>query len=290
VRSQRSLAWLLLLTGLALGTLQGSAPRRTAFRAGGHWVLSGDFHVHAFPGDGALAAWSLRRQAQHAGLDVFAITNHNQTLAARLGRLAGSSDGPILIVGEEITNPGFHLIAVGIEQPIEWDRPAAELIDAVHAQGGIAIAAHPGRRYWDGWDDRALARLDGVEVAHPSRQHNSDAARDFDAFYERVRQLNPDVAAIGSSDFHASPSLARCRTYVFAREHSQAGVLDAIRHGRTVAEDADGRLHGDPGLVRLVEARRPAGSSDPHPAWRLLAVTCAWVGLLGLVVLGRGER
>jgi hypothetical protein len=77
---------------------------------------------------------------------------------------------------------------------------------------------------------------------------------------------------------------------VFAREHSQAGMLDAIRHGRTVAEDADGRLHGDPALVRLVESQRPAGSSDPHPAWRFFAVTCAWIGLLGLVVLGRGER
>jgi len=282
---------LLLLTGLAVGTLLDSVSRRPDVREGEFRVLSGDFHVHAFPGDGALAAWSLRRQAQHSGLDVFALTNHNQTLAARLGRrLAGSSDGPILIVGEEITNPGFHLIAVGIEHPIEWDRPAAELIDAVHAQGGVAIAGHPARAYWDGWDDRALGRLDGVEVAHPSRHLDSDAAQAFDAFYDRARRQNPDVAAIGSSDFHATPSLARCRTYVFAREHSQAGVLDAIRHGRTVAEDADGRLHGDPALVRLVESQRPAGSSDLHPAWRRFAVTCAWIGLLGLVVLGRGER
>jgi hypothetical protein len=282
---------LLLLTGQAVGTMQDSVSRRTAVRAGEYWVLSGDFHVHAFPGDGALVPWSLRGHAQHAGLDVFAITNHNQTLAGQLvRRLPGSPDGPIVIVGEEITNPGFHLIAVGIEQPIEWDRPAADLIDAVHAQGGVTIAAHPARKYWDGWDGRALDRLDGVEVAHPSRHRDSEAARAFDAFYERVRQRNPDVAAIGSSDFHASPSLAACRTYLFAREHSQAGVIDAIRHGRTVAEDATGRLHGDPELVGLVETRRPAGSSDPHPAWRLLSVTCAWMGLLGLVVLSPSKR
>ena len=60
----------LLLLGVVLGTLADRTPQRESLRAGDYWVLSGDFHVHAFPGDGLLAPWLLRREAARAGLDV----------------------------------------------------------------------------------------------------------------------------------------------------------------------------------------------------------------------------
>ena len=54
----------------------------------------------------------LQRHAAHVGLDVIAITNHNQTLAGRLGRAAAQpSTGPLVLVGEEITGRDYHLIA-----------------------------------------------------------------------------------------------------------------------------------------------------------------------------------
>ena len=115
-------------------------------------------------------------------------------------------------------------------------------IDEVHAQGGIAIAAHPTRDYSGGWDDEAIARLDGVEAAHPALAEGDDVERDFAGFVERARALNPGIAAIGSSDFHVHDRLGRCRTYVFAHERSAAAVIEAVRAGRTVAESADGRL------------------------------------------------
>jgi len=291
MRVRRMLAALLFGVGIGVGTLADTMPERTVARSGEFLILAGDFHVHAFPGDGSLAAWALRREARRAGLDVFAVTNHNQTFAARLVHgLARFSGDPLAIVGEEVTNPRYHLIGVGLTRTIDRDQPAAAAIAAIHAQGGVAIAAHPEREYWEGFGPEAIEALDGAERAHPVI-HDDEAARgDLAAFYDRARGRNADLAPIGSSDFHASPSLGDCRTFIFAREHSEAGVLEAIRAGRTVAADGRGGLYGDPALVALVAANRPADRADPHPLLRRLSVASAWLGLVGVVLLGGNRR
>jgi hypothetical protein len=272
---------------MVLGTLSDQRPNRLPPRAGGYWILAGDFHVHAFPGDGSLAPWAVRAEAAHAGLEVIALTNHNQMLAARLARwMAASSNDPIVLGGQEITHPRYHIAAIGLERAVNADQPAASAIADVHAQGGVAIAAHPEPSF-DGFDDAALARLDGTELAHPVIHVDERLRQDFHEFFERARRLNPRVARIGSSDFHASPSLGRCRTFVFARERSGSGVLEAIRGGLTVAVDADGRLQGEAALVRLLEHTAPTARRDEHAGWRRLSVALAWAGILGLVLFRR---
>jgi len=276
-----------LLAGIAIGTVTDQRPARTIRRTGGYVVLEGDFHVHAFPGDGALAPWTLRDHAARSGLDVFAVTNHNRTFTARLARwMAGSSDGPIVILGQEITNPRYHLIAIGLEHTVNARQPAAGAIADVHAQGGVAIAAHPTPSFHGYDDDATVAQLDGTEAGPPV-----DAAIDqqlFTAFFERARRLKPSIAPIGSSDFHASPSLASCRTFVFAREASAAGVIDAIRTGMTVAVDAQGRRYGDQTLIELISTMPSSEVTDAHPYWRRLSLALAWIGLCGML-LWRGR-
>ena len=127
-------------------------------------VLRADFHVHAFPGDGLLPAWELADEANRRGIDVVAITNHNQTLAAsfaarRSGRL------PLVLPGQEVTSPSFHLVAVGVREVVDWRLPLGGVIDAIHAQGGVAIAAHPVRHSWHA-DPESAAALDGSEAMH----------------------------------------------------------------------------------------------------------------------------
>lgn len=287
MRFARPISVLVLTAGLLSGTVGESTPALPAPRqAGEYLILAADFHVHAFPGDGALALWALRRQVERAGLHVFTLSNHNQVFTALLTRrISEGSDGPLVIAGEEVTADGYHLIAAGISERVDWNQPAADAIRDVHAQGGVAIAAHPLRFFWPGWDDEAVSLVDGVERAHGEMHFNAMAKADFAAFYERARRLNPAVAAIGSSDYHFTGTPGWCRTYVLAREYSVAGVLEAVRDGRTVAADAEGNLYGDPRLVRLVEA---AGVAPPQPAdrWQGFAVVMAWLGLLGLVMFG----
>lgn len=244
-------------------------------RAGGteKIVLAGDFHVHGFPGDGLLPRWELQREAMRRGLDVIAITNHNQTLAA--GLLSAISGSDVLVLrGEEITNPRYHMVAAGIRMTIDWRLPAAEAAAAVHAQGGVAIAAHPIETSWRSSDARALGAVDGVEAAHPVVYFIAGARPQLAAFHAAVRSVKPGVAPIGSSDVHGAPGMGDCRTYLIVDERSEKGVLDAIRNGRTVASDGRGTLTGDPALVSTVQqhATQDARIRPPYRLHKALAL------------------
>ena len=285
MKGLRRSAVVILLAGVGLGTMADTIPAREPIRAGGYEILSGDFHVHAFVGDGGISPWMLQSQAARVGLDVIAITNHNQTLAGRIGRSSQRSSGPLIIVGEEITGRDFHLIAVGIERPVDWDQPARAAIEQVHAQGGVAIAAHPLHGFAEGYDEAALTALDGLEAAHPDSLDPTITPQ-FEEFYQRILARNPEVAAIGSSDFHMSGPLGLCRTYLFVKERSQAGVIDAIRDGRTVGRCNDERLRGRPELVRLLEPHRDALAPPRDDLLSLIAMLGVWLSLVALAILG----
>jgi len=287
--STRRLAAALFLLAVVIGTVSNPRGGRVPPRVGDYWLLAGDFHVHAFPGDGSLVPWLLRDAAAHAGLDVIAVTNHNQVFTARFGQwLARFSAGPLVIAGQEITNPDYHLAAIGLDRSVNADQPAAAAIAEVHAQGGVVIAAHPTRDY-QGFDDAAVASLDGTELAHPAMDASDNERQDFAAFFARARRLNPQVSPIGSSDFHVTPAIGQCRTYLLAREHSAAGVLEAIRSGRTVAVDANRRLYGDPKLIELIERSAPMERVETPDTWRRLAVALAWIALSVMLVIGKAQ-
>ena len=271
--------------GLLAASVEPRPASREPIRSGNDWLLAVDFHVHAFPGDGALAPWLLRDEAARAGLDAFVVTNHNRVSTGRAARwLFGNTPGPLVIVGQEVTGRGFHIAAAGLEERVDWTRGAAAAIRAVHAQGGVAIAAHPSRTYRDGWNDEAVALLDGVERAHPSMQ-TPDVDRQFADFAAYASALNPAVAYIGSTDYHVALALGFCRTWVLARERSAAAVVAAVREGRTAAMDMRGRLHGNPDVARLV---RDTHVTVPEPRtptrWSRAAAAAAAVGLLLLVL------
>jgi hypothetical protein len=251
--------------------------------AGGYYVLAADFHVHAFPGDGALPPWELAREARRRGLHAIVISNHNQMVAARI-RGWFAEDGVLLIPSQEMTTPRFHMIAAGITSTIDWRLPDLDVVRAIHAQGGVAIAAHPVGTFWQG-SDALLPALDGVEVAHPLTMMEPAKRSELTSLFARAQAVNPSVAPIGSSDFHMVAPLGVDRTYVFAETATIDGVLDAVRAGRTVAQDHAGVLYGDRALTRLIEQGGVAAPVPPVPALAWMTALVALFGLLALVVL-----
>jgi hypothetical protein len=105
--------------------------------------------------------------------------------------------------------------------------------------------------------------------------------REIREFYERTRRRNADLAPVGSSDFHLIAPLGACRTYVFVREVSEQGVLEAIRNGRTVAVDDRSGMLGDPALVQRLREKRPL----PPPAPAFLPRLAALAALLAFAVM-----
>src|SRR3990167_7771314 len=48
-----------------------------------------------------------------------------------------------VIAGMEVTAIEGHVIALWVEEPLPSLRPVEEVLEAVHRQGGLAVAAHP---------------------------------------------------------------------------------------------------------------------------------------------------
>lgn len=264
------------------GTIRDRAARPDVSPPG---VLTADLHVHPFPGDGVLTIGQLQGEAMRRGLDVIAVAGHNNRVALEIAYAVGTpSESPMILQAQELTTPDFHIIAVGVRTMIDWRLTVPEAVRAIHVQGGAAIAAHPVRFAWKPEDHASLSSLDGVEVAHPMARRTGSSRREIDAFFAGVQSVNPDVAPIGSTDFHASGPLGLCRTYLLTSDRSVEGAIEAIRRGRTVAQDQFGRLLGRPEAVAEVErwlAASPAPAAVPRVD-RLLALA-ALAALAGAI-------
>jgi hypothetical protein len=292
----RLAAALVAVAGLLLTANADVPPVRRREMKAGYQVLAADFHVHSFPGDGLLPPWDIAVEARRRRLDAVALTNHNSMHSWRLTQwlapIVGRRDGALLIPGQELTAVGFHLAVAGITETIDWRQSAAAVAAAAHAQGGVVIVAHPGRKSWRFVSDADLAAVDGVEVVHPMTQQFEESRLDLLAFYERAKNVHPSIAAIGSTDFHHIAPVGLERTYLLVKQPTQAGILDAIRAGRTVACNGRGEAFGPPELVAMVrddchldQTSPPAGETG---ATRL-GTWLVWLGLIALVVLGPAE-
>ena len=286
---------ILLIIGLIAGTLVDRGPDTPDVRRGGYDVVEADFHVHSFLADGMLSPFALVSRARHQGLHAVAITDHNRLFAAKAGRwysrLVG---GPTILVGEEVTAPGFHVIAVGIDKHVSWRQSAAEVIEDIHRQGGVAIAAHPTKRYWAAFDDNIVRALDGAEVLHTNAYASNQKAGEITSFYRRAEENGRHLTAFGSSDYHWFNSLGICRTYVFARNNDEHGILEAVRAGRTVVFDRDGNAYGNSELIQLLQLEpitRDVGDYEyrGYGIADVITRTFGWLGLIGLVLFGRNK-
>ncbi len=134
-----------------------------------------------------------------------------------------------------------------------------------------------------------MRELDGAEVAHPlAYWQGSTELREFLAKLQRAR--GRAAAAVGSSDYHAFASLGVCRTYLFVRERSEAAVIEALRHGRTVAFDVGGVAHGDPELIALLGTRSEPTHDRPMIHWlAIVARVSALLGAAGLLLLRKSR-
>jgi len=248
-----SLRWL-AITFVAIALITGTLsdrPRQTPpLMLGGYRVIAADFHVHSFPLSWAtLAPWDLVLEAERQDLDAIAITGHNNIWTAEVGRRFSQwIGGPTVLIGEEVVTPTHHLLALGINQTVSWRLPTVEAIDEIHRQNGVAIAAHPMAQYRESYNAVAMSKLDGSEVLHPIAYVRPRAYLQFQDFYARLNK-----AAVGDSDFHGLGTLGICRTYVFSRDNSPDAILEALRAGRTVVYDRDGRSFGNPDLIRLTQ-------------------------------------
>ena len=135
---------------------------------------AGAFHIHTdFSYDGNTAIEDVMASAKRSGLDFIVVTDHFRLDAKDKG-YEGWHDGLFVLVGEEISPRLSHYLALDIDKPvIAWQKKSRpqEYIDAVSAQGGYGLIAHPdhtgapkyGVKDYS-WKDWGVAGYKGVSI------------------------------------------------------------------------------------------------------------------------------
>ena len=127
-----------------------------------------DLHVHTHLSlDGAMRPERVVAQALRRGLGLIAVTDHDAIRGAHLTREAAAGTGLAVVVGVEVTTDAGHVQGLGLEadvmpgapRPVPWRRA----VEAIQAQGGLAVWAHPFRSDRP-LDAAVLDRIDGIEV------------------------------------------------------------------------------------------------------------------------------
>jgi predicted metal-dependent phosphoesterase TrpH len=199
-----------------------------------------DTHIHTSYSDGLMTPEAVVEfAANETGLNVIAITDHNTAEGAFVAQAYARRYAPQLevMIGQEVTTREGDILGLFLTASLPSFETAAEAITAIHAQGGLAIAAHPFSRRvtlnnMKGVGEKiATLPLDGVEV------RNGFPANLFSnlwtTWFNRYRGQN--LAAMGGTDSHISYTIG-CPCTLFP--------------GRTAAD-----------LRRAIESRnvRPSG-------------------------------
>jgi predicted metal-dependent phosphoesterase TrpH len=168
-----------------------------------------DLQLHSDLGDGLNSPEEILDAALAVGLDVIALTDHDDIRGSFLLRdLAAKRRSEIVVVtGIEVTTRAGHLLALFVEDEIPMFRPLPDTVIAIHRAGGLAIVPHPLSYLTFSVGERALRALaargdgssfvDGIELRNPSYAGRVRG--------ERARHLNQHVlrvAETGSSDAH----------------------------------------------------------------------------------------
>jgi len=147
--------------------------------------------------------------AKAAQLDLIAVTDHYTMVSVKDTRSRGEEAGVIVVAGQEVTTRApaqTHMLGWFLEKPIKRGMSIEDTVDAIHAQGGLAIVPHPFMPVYFGSIQPGMLRrlierhkVDGIEM-EATVPIGKRRRRELDEFYA----ANKDRlgAAIGASDCH----------------------------------------------------------------------------------------
>ena len=153
-----------------------------------------DLHNHTrWSFDCSMDPAKVVRVARSRGIDAIAITDHDEIDGAREAAKAANGD-ILVIIGEEIDTAAGDILGLWLQEKIVEHDPI-EAIKAIHAQGGLAILAHP------------FTKTKSVDEP-VARARTVVAASTLDEAKEQIRRGNTVLSGRRSSPFNLLASVA----------------------------------------------------------------------------------
>jgi len=127
-----------------------------------------DLHLHTiYSYDGTASLSAVLNRAKQLGLDVIAITDHDEIAGALKALEIASSYNVEVIPGIEITTADGDLLALFITEKVDAGLSLVETVLRVRKLGGVCIAPHP---MAGGMHEKPEGTHDPESIAQPSRR------------------------------------------------------------------------------------------------------------------------
>ncbi len=168
-----------------------------------------DIHMHTiFSYDGTATVPAVLKRARQTGLDIIAITDHDEIRGALQAEQLASKFDIQVIPGIEITTAEGDLLALSIHQMVPAGLSLIETVKRVGAQGGYCIAPHPNAIGW-GMKSlkaysiyQALKEQDVRRILIGIETYNATTLDRDGNHAAKMWADRMDIAQTGSSDAH----------------------------------------------------------------------------------------
>jgi len=196
-----------------------------------------DLHIHSiYSYDGTASVAAILRRGKEIGLDVIAITDHDEINGALKALELAPQFGVEIIPGIEITTAEGDLLAFNITQAMERGRPLIETVLKVGEAGGFCIAPHPmaggpGMKSLNAYSIlRALRHRDVARILIAIETFNATTLDKLSNHYARILAERLNITQTGSSDAHVLQAIGLGATQF--EGHTANDLIHALREGK----------------------------------------------------------
>lgn len=198
-----------------------------------------DLHIHSiYSYDGTASVPAILGRAKQIGLDVIAITDHDEINGSLKALDLAPQFGIEVIPGVEVTTAEGDLLALNVMKLIERGRSLIETVLDVRESGGFCIAPHPmagglGMKSLSAYSiKQALRNSEVAQTLIGIETYNATTIDKVSNHYAHILGEHLKIARLGNSDAHIVKTIGKGVTEF--QGHTAADLLKAIRKGETI--------------------------------------------------------
>ena len=191
-------------------------------------------HTHTNLSDGKLSPKEAASIYKAAGFDALAFTDHwvygEETEIDGLKIISGCEYN---LGGSDTSVDVIHIVGIGMNKKPELTRTSAtrqSVVDAIKANGGVAIWAHPAWSLNSLSDTKTVCGFDAVEI-YNTVSNAGQSSRPYSGYFVDVLANNGIIyPLIATDDTHYYNGEDETRSYIMvkAESNSQADIIKAI--------------------------------------------------------------
>ncbi|MBI5267435.1 MAG: hypothetical protein HY851_09415 [candidate division Zixibacteria bacterium] len=200
--------------------------------------IRGVIHVHTdLSHDGLHTPQELRQLFVRHNLQFVCLTDHSQDVREdqfdRLREQCRELSGPqfVLIPGLEYScDGGVHIMGIGISRMTQATAHA-EVINHIHAHGGLAVLAHPTKAPYP-LDNEWLGLLDGVEIWNRAVDSKYLPQVRSIRMYFDLKKAHPHLTAFFGLDLHTERAFQDHAMEIDSERCDAETIVAALKSGR----------------------------------------------------------